>query len=284
MIWHLLGAGALGSLAAGYLLKAGHQVEVLRRPHQIGDSLIRHLQLASGKTTSFRLPLVTPSSIHHLLVATKAGDTATALLPWRAALADNLVIVSLQNGMGQWDGVDLPAGAQLITAITQSGASRQGDSVRVAAENATVMGDGRVAAPDWLVAWKNGWPQLVWREGIIRAQWQKLAVNAVINPLTASLRCQNGGLLQPEYLPLLRALAAEVDQVFSALATDWPNDTLQRACEVAGKTASNTSSMLADVLAGRPTEIAFINGWLLRQAKQRGIEAPLNQQLFEQLG
>ncbi|MEC7432745.1 MAG: ketopantoate reductase C-terminal domain-containing protein, partial [Pseudomonadota bacterium] len=52
---------------------------------------------------------------------------------------------------------------------------------------------------------------------------------------------------------------------------------------VARKTAANTSSMRADVQAGRTTEIDFINGYLARLGHQHGIPAQVNQMLAEQV-
>ena len=51
--------------------------------------------------------------------------------------------------------------------------------------------------------------------------------------------------------------------------------------EVIRSTASNRSSMLQDVEAGRPTEIDFITGWLVEQANIYGIATPINAELLE---
>ena len=48
-------------------------------------------------------------------------------------------------------------------------------------------------------------------------------------------------------------------------------------------TAQNRSSMLQDVLAGRKTEIEFINGHMLRTARRLDVDAPLNQELLQEV-
>ena len=50
---------------------------------------------------------------------------------------------------------------------------------------------------------------------------------------------------------------------------------------VIAATAANRSSMLQDMEAGRPTEIDYINGYLLQVADRHGIEAPRNRELVE---
>ncbi|MFH0959162.1 MAG: ketopantoate reductase C-terminal domain-containing protein, partial [Pseudomonadota bacterium] len=44
-------------------------------------------------------------------------------------------------------------------------------------------------------------------------------------------------------------------------------------------TSGNLNSMLQDILAGRRTEIDFINGAIAAQAKSLGLEAPVNETL-----
>ena len=53
------------------------------------------------------------------------------------------------------------------------------------------------------------------------------------------------------------------------------------ATETARQTASNRSSMLQDILAGRPTEIDYINGWIVKKAEGLQIDVPENTRLVD---
>jgi len=116
-------------------------------------------------------------------------------------------------------------------------------------------------------------------------QWQKLMINAVINPATVLLRCTNGGLLAPAARPMLESIASEVAAVARASqpAASVPTltaEVLHNALSVARATASNHSSMLRDVERGVPTEIDFITGYVLQQAEKYCVPVPVNYMLF----
>ena len=49
-------------------------------------------------------------------------------------------------------------------------------------------------------------------------------------------------------------------------------------------TAQNTSSMLADVMRGVPTEVDVLNGTIVQLAKKVGTSAPLNRGIMMRLG
>lgn len=280
MPWHLLGAGNLGTLAAFYFGQAGLTVRLAGR-----TATRRRLTLPDGTVHDLQLAGDDNAPITHLVLATKAAQSLDALTPLRARLSAGTTLIRLQNGLGSLDGLPPPA-PHIIEAVANSGAWREalpggGEHVHLAAENPTLFGDGHATPPDWFAPLACHWPQLHWRTDIHLQQWLKLSVNAIINPLTALHDCDNGALLTNTALhPRLHALAAEVDQVASQLLPDWPGDTAGRALALARATATNTSSMRADVRAGRVTEIDFINGYLLRAATQLALPLPAHSHII----
>lgn len=278
--WHIVGAGRIGTLAAHYLQRAGAEVCVLR-PGAPG----RHRALLDfgdrrRTVTCPQQPPADCASIARLLVATKTPYTAAALA--RLDLADDTVVLRLQNGLGSLDGLLRP-GQRLIEAVTESAV--MGDNrrhLRVVAENTTVMGGG--PPPDWFTDLATAWPGLAWRTDPRHAQWRKLVANAAINPLTALHDLPNGALV--ENRPLRRALDALVDEADNLLARldpHWPAASRAPVAAIAAATAANTSSMRADVLAGAPTEIDAINGWLLARARVVGLDLPHHRRIVARI-
>ncbi|MFB6227093.1 MAG: ketopantoate reductase family protein, partial [Halobacteriales archaeon] len=214
------------------------------------------------------------------VVTVKSFDTAGAARTLARAHAG--AVLSLQNGMGNEaslaDHLDCPVlagtttcGARLhepgVVACTGIGdvtvgphadaplapAERAGTAFRSAGIEADVVADPR--------------PHL----------WEKLAVNAGINPVTALARIRNGTLVDGPP----RGVAMEAATETAAVARDHGislsgDDARAAVLEVAEATARNRSSMLVDVAAGRRTEIDAINGFVLDRAERA---VPVNETL-----
>jgi len=104
-------------------------------------------------------------------------------------------------------------------------------------------------------------------------------INCAINPLTALTRRRNGELLETAALRQLAGqVAEEVYLVGQAVGINWGEfDPRQAVEEVCQATATNQSSMLQDVLAGRRTEVEYITGAVAEAAARHGATAPLCQ-------
>jgi len=97
--------------------------------------------------------------------------------------------------------------------------------------------------------------------------WEKLAVNAGINPVTALARVPNGALLGGESHSLAVGATRETARVAREQGIDLSDERALAALEdVVEKTAANESSMLQDVQAKRRTEIDAISGYVADRA------------------
>ncbi|MGN7454986.1 ketopantoate reductase family protein [Paenibacillus pasadenensis] len=225
----------------------------------------------------------------HVLAVKQTALGPELLRQLAALLRPGDSLLCLQNGIGHLEQLarTLP-GIRLYAGMTSEGA------LRVGAREVVHAGAGELhygpapgadgsASADPLLA---GWRQALQRAGIAAFLsndvedriYRKLLLNAVINPLTALLDVPNGRLPEhPQGSRLMKALHEEslsilVSAGFAATGEEW-----ERLLDVCRRTAANTSSMLADVRAGRPTEIASINGELARLAARHGVPAPLNE-------
>jgi 2-dehydropantoate 2-reductase len=126
--------------------------------------------------------------------------------------------------------------------------------------------------------------QVNWANNIIAKQWQKLAINCVINPLTALHNITNGEINNAQFNQIKIEIINEIVHVAQAEQQYLSAQLLLTNVEnVATATAKNCSSMRADVLAKRTTEIDYINGYIQRLGCQHNIATPVNSQLVQQI-
>lgn len=281
--WHVLGAGAIGTLLAHRLADRGCSVTLLSR----GSTATRKtLTLESGADLSRRVfslsPCAGPAVIDQLLVTTKAADVDPAIASVGHRLHGDSIVLVMANGMGFAE--HLPRNLAAFRGSITEGAFPRGPGHTVYAGQGTIrigLPGCSLPPPDWF---SSSWERLrncQWDTDIDTTLWRKLAINCVINPLTAAYRCHNGELAAPAYRRLLVTLCDEVTCAcratgHGAAVVSLLDDVLR----VIAGTASNRSSMLQDVLQKRQTEIDFINGFLLAEPAVSTLELPLNRKLI----
>lgn len=112
--------------------------------------------------------------------------------------------------------------------------------------------------------------------------WEKLAVNASINGVTALLDCCNGSVIENRHgLSLIERLCREVGQVMKAAKMDVSEDLVSKVMQVLEQNAGNSSSMRQDMLAGRATEIDYINGFVVQRGMVLGVPTPTNRAIYD---
>ena len=275
----LLGLGSVGSLLAYHW--RDHSLYALPRDQQ--SPVIVQVQ-DQQHLWQQELPCWQGEPLDWLVVCTKAGDTLNALQAWQPHLSSVPELLLLQNGMGQQQQTadwlnQQKLSCRLWAGMSTEGAYREGDRIVYAGRGENLMGlwDGTNAGD-------TGLPAITTVTAIIPHLRTKLAVNAVINPLTGALRCRNGELLQqPDYHQRLLALSDEIAGLYAHLTWELPQPFRERVEQVASATAANRSSTLQDILQGRPTELAYICGYLLKVADSHDWPMPLTDALYQQL-
>lgn len=251
----IIGAGALGCNIYLQCAKAlpSRLIGQTRGRRQVGEQNIA----------------VTPWSqvqaIDVAIICTKVNHLAGVCQALQSRLHDQSITISLSNGMG-YDHLLSALPGHYLPGVTTAAAWRQEDEVVVVANGDTSIGGGH--APQWLslLPWQ-------WQSNMSQARWQKLVINALINPLTILADAANGQLCQPPWQTQQATLAQEIDQLSLALGYQCPPAfaSAQKVCQA---TADNLSSSLQDVRAKRPTELPWICGFLMAQADQAGHSMP----------
>jgi 2-dehydropantoate 2-reductase len=287
--WHILGAGAIGRLMACKLRRMGLDPTLVVRGNSA--TAVRQQLRREGAESEVLLSCrgsasFAPADIKALLVTTKANQAEAALAELLPALASSAPVVLLHNGMGVLE--RLSAAHPMIdfyAGTTTEGAYRDGDVLVHAGLGETVIGRQGEPEPAWFQAWSSSAERCRWDPDINQALWRKLLVNCAINPLTAVHRCRNGFLLDnPALRAELELLCEELAVISAARGNDkGASCALDWALSVIQATAPNQSSMLQDVELGRATEIEYISGYLVREARRLGVPCPRNERLLTQV-
>ena len=303
--WYIVGAGAIGCLWAHALKKAGQDVTVVLKGHaQDSDANTRSAQQRislsniDGSNTVVDINTVTVSElishnsvIEHCIIATKAYDANTALQAILPALSSSAMVLSLCNGMGMHKAMhkqlqSRSKNIQFLLGVTSDGALlHQPFQLSHTGIGHTFIGDYLQQKNTNTLLPPHLYLHHSQRDNIHSALWQKMLINCVINPLTLIYQCKNGELFaNKDYSQSINALCEELSLIANKAAptiTMTAELLFEAAQDVANQTAENTSSMLKDAQLARPLELDYLNGYMVKLAKEHGLACPINQQLLD---
>lgn len=305
----VIGSGAIGSVLGGRMAAAGIDVWLLDGWAEHVAAMREQGLLIDGVRGELRTPVRAlpydaldelPDAIAIGFLAAKSYDTEALIERVRPYLAPDGVIVSVQNGLNEETIARMIGAERTIGAVTRLSAALIGPGHAREMRQPVPFGlgelDGRIterlqriaalmepAAPCELT--DNIWGKL----------WSKLMLNAVVNPICGISGLTAGQAWEhPSARPILFRVCQEGVDVGRALGVRFePTGGLDmelvatrdpalrpRAEEQADQYARASQlvkpSMLQDLEKGRRTEIAYLNGYIVRKARELGREAPVN--------
>lgn len=286
----IVGNGAIGNLLALKLCQQQRYFTLLTRTGkrlqlQLTD-MHGNTQVVSPQVRS----LAQPGDISCLLLPLKAYQIVPAIEQLAAHIRQSTTIILLHNGMGTIEQVVQRFPANPIIAATTSYAAYKPTANHCIETGQGETHAGLVNMPvgtqqyDYQQLLNSLLPRCHWHQDVQQALWHKVAINAAINPLTALHQVNNGKLANPCYQRQLQQICTEVATVMTACGYATTTATLlEKVQTVIRLTSKNYSSMYQDVSHKRPTEIDYINGFVVKQGQQQGINVSMNQQLLERI-
>ena len=292
--WHVAGTGAIGLSLAYRLHRLEEEVALITRVREDDPLALVYEQLGEPPVAWACSTRHEPvgRDVRRLLVATKAGAVAELVERWSPALVEGARIYFLQNGTGFLDDVELPASVVPLF-VVNGGFTAYRTAPRHVVQSAMDpiwIGDaGKEANPpsddvarDLAVLDAAGF-KVRWTSDLARHRWEKIGINAIVNALAVIHDCANGELLDhPEASVVTRRMCEELDLLFKSMSEDLSAEHLHQATRTLMKaTASNLCSTLQDYRRGSSQhELRFINLALIDEARSRGIEMPVHEQVF----
>jgi 2-dehydropantoate 2-reductase len=288
----VLGTGAIGSLIAARLARAGAAnvtvagtwTEALETIRRDGITVKDDTGRWSARVATARLSEV--GQADYVLVLVKSAQTAAVAETAARALAPGGMVVTLQNGLGNGEVLAAAAGADRVAiGVTTLAATLLGPGRVRASPGAIVIGAANPRPLARLVqALRAGGMETETMPDIGRLVWRKLAASCTINPVAALLGVANGVLVSSaEGRDRLAAAAREVGAVAAAKGIDLQEDPVAIALTVASRTAGNRCSMLQDLDRGAPTEIDALCGAIVAEGRAVGVPTPVNAALWHEV-
>lgn len=281
----VIGAGAVGCYYGGLLLKAGHEVTFVGRPPHV-DAINAHGLLLDTQTFRGHLPAKAATDAGALaapdlvLFCVKSADTEQAGRSLAGRLRPETTVLSLQNGVDNPQRLRSVTGHPVIAAVVYVGSEMAGPGhVRHHGGGHLVIG----AAPESEALARTleaAGIRTTIAEDIERTQWTKLITNCAFNALSAVAGIAYGPLLDVEGAKdVVAGAIEEAAAVARACGVPMPDDLAAQVLKVPAAMPNQKSSTAQDLARGKPSEIDFLNGYIVRKGAELGIPVPTNQAL-----
>jgi len=295
----VFGAGAVGGYFGGRLAQAGHsvvfiarggQLETLRRDglavaSDCGDFVLRPVEATDSPAQAGRADAV--------LVAVKAWQVRDAGRALLAMLGGGGFVVPLQNGVEARDelagevGEDRVLGGlcKLISVLEAPGRIRQtGMTPRIEFGEYDGRPSGRAQTLKEAFGGARGVSVAVPAD-VAAAVWEKFLFIAPFSGVGAVTRSPAGVLRSiPQSRGLLESAMHEVHALARARGVQVRADAVERTLGfVDSLPAAATASMQRDLIEGRPSELDYQNGAVVRLARESAVPAPANEFLYASL-
>lgn len=278
----IVGTGAMATLFAGFLARAGYNVTMLGSWQAAIKTINeRGVTLITNNTPEI-YPVQAATAITNIeaaIILVKSWQTGNVAQLLKKSLSQDGICVTLQNGLGNDIILKETLGDnRVIRGVTTYGATLIEPGIVKFGGTGKVIIENHSSSQFVIDLFKKSELNIEIANDIDRQILLKALVNSAINPITALLDIPNGTLLQlEETKKIMReiinegvAIAATQGYVFN------PDEILSITLDIAQKTKMNYSSMLQDIKRGAPTEIDAINGYLCKLAKEHHIPTPYN--------
>jgi 2-dehydropantoate 2-reductase len=282
MIEHVIvfGAGAIGSIYAARLATARDVTVVGRRDHVDAINACG-LRLIGSQELTVRVRAVTAGEAIQprtlVILSTKVNGNRDAAAALAGRVQPDTVILCVQNGLGGEAIVKeaVGGGCLVLRAITHFGAIfRTPGVVELKVAGYTLIEPSERSAEIAELFTACGLDGRV-SNAMTADVWRKLVINCVINPITAILGSDVGGIANPGLDPLKRLVVNECLAVARADGVVLETDFLRLFAEVFAA-SRNIASMRQDLMHGRSTEIDYMNGAVVDLGRRHGVSCPVN--------
>lgn len=279
----VMGAGAVGCYFGAMLARHGHDVVLIGRPQHVEAIRNNGGVKLDSKVFTGVIPIgaaTEPAGVQGadvVLFCVKSGDTESAGRSMAPFLKDSATILSLQNGVDNPDRLQ-PLLRQVVVPAAVYVATEMGGPGHVIHHGRGDLVIGASAASESIAAQLSAAaiPTKV-SDRVIDQLWAKLVINCAYNALSAVAQLPYGRLFDVNGVrEVMRNVVEECAAIADALGVALPNDMYASVVALVSAMPNQYSSTAQDVARGRPSEIDFLNGYVVRKGRELNIPTPVN--------
>lgn len=283
----VLGAGSIGMLMTSFLSEFNDRVTLIvhreEQARNLEQSGLVRKNIDGTLTKSVikaRTDFSNLSKDSVVIIAVKYGQLHQ-IYETLHTLDSSIPLLFLQNGLAHFEEAKSLPQQSIAFGSCQFGAQRENDTtvlhrgqgiLKIAVEK------GDASPYMFLPDSTSPLFQVEFVKSAEKMLFEKALLNCFINPLTALLEVKNGILVEnPQTYKLLGKL---YDELFTAFPEDMAQLSFTDVEGLCRRTATNTSSMLGDILSFKPTEIETIVGAVIERAVKNGKRLPMLETLY----
>lgn len=295
----IAGAGAMGAMFGGYLALAGHDVVLVdvAADHLAAidrDGLV--LELPDGSTRTARPRTTTdpvadlPGPLDAVIVLCKGWANAAVGASIRHTIGPSTWVATVQNGLGNDVAlVEAIGSPRVLPGTTTAGAERHRPGhvvvspITASGRSVTHLGpprntDARDGIEPLTAALTDAGLPCELLPDADQVIWTKLAMAGTAGPLTAALGTTVRGMVEsPAAMTLFDAMFDEIVAVAAAEGVVLDRDAVRaHAMATYAAVGAHLTSMAADVVGGRRSEIDSFCVEVARRGARHGVATPVN--------
>lgn len=293
----VVGAGAVGSYFGGMLARAGSPVTLIGRPAHV-EAVRRDGLFLDCVSFRERVPVEASTEIsaardaRFVLFCVKTLDTEEAARTLEPNLAPGAIVVSLQNGVDNVERIRAASGINALPSVVYVAAalpepghvkhSGRGDLVIGEFPNPLPVASEPARSERVAELFVSGGVPCRISEDIEADLWTKLVMNCAGNAVSALARTNYGRAARDrDTRELMSKVIAEAMAVARGLGVKLPDvDLVAAGLKLAEALGEATSSTAQDIVRGKRTEIASLNGYVVKRGQELGIATPVNFTLY----
>ncbi len=281
----VMGAGAVGCYYGGMLARGGHEVVLIGRAQHVA-AIRRDGLLLDTQTFREHVPLQAATDASGIegaqivLCCVKSTDTEIAGAQMKPHLASGAAVLSLQNGYDNAERLQAVLGQEVHPAVVYVATEMAGPGhVKHHGRGELVIGPS-AASQELATLFAAAGVPLEISDNVAGALWAKLIINCAYNALSAITQLPYGRMVQGQGVEdVMGDVVQECLAVARADGITVPGDIREAVQRIAVSMAGQLSSTAHDVARHKPSEIDYLNGYVLRRGAALGIATPVNRVL-----